>query len=78
MRQQKESFIPVPEENLEELQAKEGVVALMESSQSRLEWSANLDRVTKANKGLPDFWKEAVLDSGLMDRKLKSFPKLNE
>ncbi len=47
----------------------EEVVALMESSRSRVEWEANEDKVALAfNGAFPEFWFEAILKSGVARR----------
>ena len=47
---------------------REGVVPLMESSQSEVEWNANCDEVKASFHGYPDFWFEAIVGSGLSAR----------
>ena len=52
---------------------KEQVVQLMDSSKSRAEWDANCDKVKGACGGYPDFWYEAIVNSGLASHKARSF-----
>jgi hypothetical protein len=46
----------------------QSVIALLESSQSALEWNRNCDRVKKECGGYPPWWYEKIIMSGLCDR----------
>lgn len=45
----------------------EQVIALMKSSTSEDEWSANCDKVKADCGGYPDFWFRSIILSGVMD-----------
>lgn len=51
-----------------DLTTEDGVVALMESSQTEQQWNANCDAVKAANKGYPAFWFASIIQSGLFRR----------
>ncbi|MBI3305519.1 hypothetical protein HYZ82_00070 [Candidatus Nomurabacteria bacterium] len=57
----------------DKLKTRDGVIALIESSQSRRELSQGIEKVIEANGGtFPPFWKEASFKEYL-DEKFKSF-----
>ncbi len=54
---------------------KDEVLSLMRSSKSSSEWAANCDKVkslhpSKFGGQYPEYWYEAVIESGLMDEVL--------
>ena len=49
------------------------VVALMRTSTSKESWNANIDKVKKACGGYPEFWYEAIIQSGLADEVVAGF-----
>lgn len=51
-----------------DLTTETGVVELMESSATAVEWDDNADRVKAANDGYPEFWYRAIILSGLGER----------
>jgi hypothetical protein len=49
--------------------------ALMESSRSEEEWSANCDKVKASHGGqYPDWWYVSIIMSGLLGRVRKTWP----
>jgi hypothetical protein len=52
---------------------REEVIALMESSTSETEWNDNCDKVKSACGGYPDYWWEAIMQSGLSQRVTAAF-----
>ena len=54
---------------------KQGVINLMASSKTALEWDANCDMVKKECGGYPSFWYAEIIVSGLLDIVKNSWSK---
>lgn len=52
---------------------KQEVIDLMNGSRSEDEWNTNCNTVKKACGGYPEFWHEAIVDSGVASQVAKNF-----
>ena len=65
-----------PEQREADLESEEGVVHLMQSSEDKAAWAANVDKVKEANNGeYPKFWHPAVIQSDLYFETSKNWSK---
>lgn len=59
------SYKEMPLEEELTLRTSDGVLALMESSKSSVEWNFNCNKVKWANGGYPSFWYPTIVASGV-------------